>query len=108
MKDFRVFLGCQGRGQSWAVSVHSLDMRPLRLWEKRAGNFDPSHSRPGLPQHGREKTDLSFREVLVLLGSRLCRMGQGEGKIFLAFTSLQGKMTKGKGLGGDFQKRNLS
>lgn len=54
-----------------------------------------THGR-GCHRHQRETTDLSSREALVLLGSRLCGMGQGEGKIFLAFTSLQKENDKRK------------
>ena len=50
MRDSRVFLGCQGGGQPWAVSVQPLGTGLLRMWEKGTGNFDPFHSWQGLSQ----------------------------------------------------------
>lgn len=87
---FQGILGYPGEGQPWAVSMHhptrgSLSCRGSRL----TISVHSIHCR-GCHRCQREEktTDLSSREALVLFCSWLCRMGQDEGRIFPAFTSL--------------------
>lgn len=72
----------------------------LRMWGKRTAPSHPWWGPSGASEGG--ETDLLSREVLVLLCSWLCGMGEDEGKIFLAFTLLQKKNDKRKRYGRRF------